>query len=82
MYFLIVCTCGQSLGDLSDAFKLLRHKRTQEAILKAGRPINPSVLATVDDLQPQLGDDLTSLGLTSQCCRLRMLTCVEFKEVY
>lgn len=79
---MIVCTCGQSLGDLSDAYKLLRHKRIQEAILKAGRVIDPSVLATVDDLQPSMGADLTALGLSAECCRLRMMACVEFKEVY
>lgn len=82
MYFPIVCTCGQSLGDLADAFKMIRHLRTQEAIIKAGRYIDPSILGTVDDLQPALGKDLTALGLVSQCCRLRMLSCVEFKEVY
>lgn len=82
MYFLIVCTCGQSLGDLADAYKLLRHKRTQEAIISSGRPIDPSVLATVDDMQPAMGADLTALGLTAECCRLRMLSCVEFKEIY
>jgi len=82
MYYLIVCTCGQSLGDLAGAFRLLRHKRTQEAIIRAGRPIDPSVLSTVDDLQPSLGKDLDDLGLTSDCCRVRILTCVEFKELY
>jgi len=68
MFPYIQCySCGRNLGDLYSAFKILRAERMRG---------NPS-----DNTVP-LGDILTSLGIIKDCCRVRMLTQVEFKEYY
>ena len=81
MLFPIRCRCGQSLGDLADAFKTLRFLRVQQAVIETGRYIDPSILGTVDSLSPALGRELDDLGLHSECCRMVIMTCVEFREM-
>jgi len=82
MLYPVQCTCGRAIGDLADAFKLLRYRKIQKIMDDTDRVINPHVLAMVDDLQPDLGDILDQLGLHIECCRTKMMTTVEFWELY
>lgn len=82
MLYPIQCTCGRAIGDLADAYKLLRRIKIQKIMNAKDRVVNPHVLAMVDDLHPDVGDILDSLGLYMECCRVKMMTTVEFWELY
>lgn len=82
MLYPILCRCGRSLGDLADAFKMMRYKHTQELIQKSDRNINPHILSMVDDLQPDLRDIFEQLHVKKSCCRMILMTSVEFWELY
>ena len=80
MYPYIVCYCGRSLGDLFDVFKAMRSELYTATFGHV--QFDPSMLAIIPDLQVELGEVLNSLHLHLDCCRARMLTQVEFKELY
>lgn len=80
MYPYIVCYCGRSIGDLFDVFKAMRNELYMTTF---GHTVfDPSMLAIMPDLQVELGEVLDNLHLHLDCCRARMLTQVEFKELY
>lgn len=75
----IVCHCGNSLGDLVDAFKLLRYKKISAALRAAGKTtFATDMYATIEALDIHLADELDQLGLHMTCCRMTMLGSVEF----
>ena len=79
MLYPIVCSCGNSLGDLSDAYKLLRYKKITAALKAMGKTTPaPDMYATIEALNIHLDDELNQLGLHMTCCRMAMLTAVEF----
>lgn len=79
MYPLILCYCGRDLGSIYDLFKALRAKKFAATIGEEN--IDPTLLS-ITDVQVQLDDVLTLLHLHTTCCRVRILTQVEFKEYY
>lgn len=81
MYPYVVCYCGRSLGDLYDLFCAMRLSKYAEIYPETGG-IDPSLLATAEDGRVELGDVLDALGLHLDCCRVRMITQVEYKELY
>lgn len=80
MYPYIVCHCGRAIGNLYDLFLAVKRERLAEEF--GEEIIDPIMIAVVKDIQIELGDILDDLHLYNQCCRVRMLTQVEFKEVY
>jgi DNA-directed RNA polymerase subunit N (RpoN/RPB10) len=80
MYPPIVCFCGRSLGDLCDAFQLLKKRKIDIAL--AGKQIDPDFIHVSTQVNIQLGDILDALGVQMECCRARMLTYTEFKNYY
>lgn len=82
MYPYIVCFCGCSLGDLRDAFSVMRADKIRQALgIPQYETINPAMLAiTGNDIN--LSDVFEQLCITQQCCQVRMATQVEFKELY
>ena len=78
MLYPIVCRCGNSLGDLTDAFKLMRYNKIVAAIKGAGRGVSPDMFYTIEWLNVQLAEELNQLGLHMTCCRMAMVTSVEF----
>jgi DNA-directed RNA polymerase subunit N (RpoN/RPB10) len=82
MLYPILCHCGRSLGDLADCYKYLRWRKIQELIQRSDRNIAPSVLNMVDDLSPEMDDIFKQLKLDMECCRMKMMTTVEFWDLY
>lgn len=82
MLYPITCSCGRSLGDLADAYKLMRYKRIQSEVVGEAHNISPDMLAIVDDLSPEMREDFEQLGLDMECCITKMKTSVEFWELY
>jgi len=80
MYPYIVCYCGRSLGDLYDLFKELRAAEFRKKFGKL--EIDPGMIATAEDLQVELDGVFKMLHLNLQCCRVRMMSQIEFKELY
>ena len=81
MYPYIVCFgCGKSIGDYFDLYKEMRRQRYVEHF--GDYVFDPTVLATVDSLGVDTSDIFKTLHLDSECCRARMMTQVEFKELY
>ncbi len=78
MYPYIVCFCSRSLGDLWDAYKEMRKLKNEEA----GGELDPLLLAITDSVEVDLSGVLDDLCLTMDCCRTRMTTLVEFKDLY
>jgi DNA-directed RNA polymerase subunit N (RpoN/RPB10) len=80
MYPYIVCYCGRALGHLYDVFNTIRRERLAEEF--GEEALDPTMIAIIQDVQIELGDVLDQLHLHNECCRVRMITQVEFKEVY
>ena len=78
MYPYIVCFCGRSLGDLYDIFKLLREIKYQ----KLDSEVDPMLYAITESVQIDLVDVFEQLNIHMDCCRTRMNTQVEFKDIY
>jgi DNA-directed RNA polymerase subunit N (RpoN/RPB10) len=86
MYPFICCySCGRSIGDLCDAFKALRLLEYQKAFNDPDiADIDPVLLAITEDITVDLSPIFDQLGIpeTAICCRTRLCTQVEFKELY
>ena len=80
MYPYIVCYCGRSIGDLYDLFMKLRADKYAEEFGDA--VFDPSAIALSEVLQSDIGDIFDTLHLENDCCRARIMTQVEFKELY
>ncbi len=81
MYPYILCNCGCSLGHLYDAFKAMKAARYQAAYEALGADIDPVFIPLCESLQVNMGEELDQLGLTLECCRIRMFTQVEMKTM-
>jgi len=77
MYPYIVCFCGRSLGDIYDLFIEMRRQKINAA-LDGEEP----VAFELAQQNIQLNDILDALHIRAECCRVRMLTQVEFKNYY
>lgn len=82
MYPYILCYCGRSLGDLYDLFNVLRAAKYTEAYVEFGEDIDPAFLAISDLVQVDLTDVFDALHIHMECCKVRIQTQVEFKNVY
>lgn len=80
MYPYIVCFCGCALGHLCDVFQAIKRERMVEEFGEG--VIDPAMTAVITGLSVQLGDVLDDLGFKNECCRSRLISYVEFKEVY
>jgi DNA-directed RNA polymerase subunit N (RpoN/RPB10) len=65
---------------LYDAFNAIRADRLAEEF--GDEALDPTMIAIIKDVQIEMGDVLDQMHLHNECCRARMLTQVEFKEVY
>ena len=83
MYPYITCYCGRSLGDLYDLFKEMRLKKYINFMKEHPElNIDPYMIPYCDDISIPLRDVFEALNINLQCCRARMLTQVEYKELY
>lgn len=82
MYPFIVCFCGRSLGDLYDAFKIMRLQKYSEAYAEAEIDVDPAILAITEPIQVDLSDVYKQLNIHTDCCKVKLATQVEFKSVY
>ena len=77
----IICFCGRSLGDIYDIYKFMRAERHAIAY-KATAPLDPAILPIVESVQVKMGDVMDMLHIHVDCCRQRLLTAVEFNDIY
>jgi len=83
MYPYIVCFCGCSLGDVFDAFKVMRAEKYRQALgVSDNAAPNPAMLAITNNIDVRLTDIFEQLCITQECCQTRIATQVEFKEFY
>ncbi len=78
MYPYVVCFCGRTIGDLYDAFKELRKRK----YMNLDSEVDPKLYAITESVQIDLVDVFEQLNLHMDCCRTRMNTLVEFKDIY
>jgi len=81
MYPYIVCFCGRSIGDNYDLFKMMRHDVIAEAYETGDLDIDPSLLAISEQIDVDLDEVFNALGYSMDCCRVRLMSTVEFKEM-
>jgi DNA-directed RNA polymerase subunit N (RpoN/RPB10) len=81
MFPYITCFCGKSIGDLYDVFHMMRMEEYRKALDGLDYDLNPVLISTIG-LHVDLSEILTNLGLTSECCRVRMFTQVIFSDLY
>lgn len=82
MYPYILCFCGRALGDVYDAYKLLRLLKYEAAYGEDGVKIDPAYLAITEAVFVDMSDVLAALGIHSICCRTRMTTQVEISTLW
>jgi len=83
MYPYIVCfTCGRVIGDIYDAFLMMRAAKQAATQQAAGHDIDPDFLFISEDTLIDLSDVFDQLRITSMCCKIRLNTQVEFKNIY
>jgi DNA-directed RNA polymerase subunit N (RpoN/RPB10) len=82
MYPYIVCYCGRSIGDLYDAFKLMRLKAYLAELGRVDYNITPNMLAISGEVSLDLSSIFEELGLNLECCRDHIATQAEFKNIY
>lgn len=81
MYPYIVCLCGRSIGDLYDLFKQMKLEKIIE-LYGTSENIDPTLLSICEDTKLRLDDVFEALNINMDCCRVRMMTMVEFKDLY
>lgn len=84
MYPYIVCFCGRSLGDIYDLFMAMKAAKRSDAYSKGGLEVDPNLLPISEDVQVDLVDVFDELNMDKDvdCCRVRLMTQVQFKEMY
>ncbi len=78
MYPYIVCYCWRELGSLYDVFKILRNAAYAEVFEGFDESIDPVLISLSEEAQIDLRDVYEQLNVHLQCCRVRLLTEVEF----
>jgi len=82
MYPFILCFCGRSIGDLYDAFSLMRIAKYSAAMADLNDDIDPLLLPLTELVQIDLVDIFEQLNIHMDCCRNHIQTQVEFKTLY
>ena len=91
MYDLIVCRCGNSIGQLFPLFKKLKamkfikqfKERFPDDDINTRFPTNDSIysyIAMYSDIEFSVGDILDALCVNNMCCRTVMMTNEEIKN--
>jgi DNA-directed RNA polymerase subunit N (RpoN/RPB10) len=73
-------SCGLPIGDRADLFRTMREKRVRQILQKRGT-IAPQAAIDVG-LQVDCSDILDLLGVVEDCCRLHLVSAMEFSDVY
>lgn len=81
MYPYIVCLCGRSIGDIYDLFKVMKLEKYNETYIDGALDIDPSLLAISEQIQVDLSDIYEALNIHLDCCRVRLMSQVEFKDM-
>jgi DNA-directed RNA polymerase subunit N (RpoN/RPB10) len=82
MYPYIICYCGRSLGDIYDLFKALRREKYVEFFKKEGLNINPDKIPFAENVDIRMRDVFEQLNIDMPCCKTRLMSTVEYKELY
>lgn len=82
MYPYIVCFCGRSLGDIYDLFKAMKLVKYNAEYAKNDLDVDPSLLAISEQVEVDLSDVFEALCIHTDCCRVRLMSQVEFKDLY
>ncbi len=78
----ILCPeCGEDLGALSIAFQALQAQHNKQCLNK-NTQIDPSCVELKPEIIKELDYILDMLGLTNECCRMRLLCFVDFDNIY
>ncbi len=79
MYPYILCYCGRELGSLYDLFKIMRNAEYEKVFEGYDESINPAIICLSEESQINLEHVYRQLNIHLHCCRIRLLTEVEFK---
>lgn len=80
MYPYIVCFCGREIGHLFDLFTAMKEDLYISEF--GDMVIDPSIIPLTDTLQISLTPIFDALHIHLDCCKSRLMTGVQFKEIY
>jgi len=81
MYPFILCSCGNSIGDLYELFQAMKFDKQQAYFEAHAIDVDPAILPIVDDIDISVGDILDQLNIRLECCRVKIMTQVMFKDM-
>ena len=82
MYPYIICTCGKSLGDIFEAFELLRCRKYVKYFEQTGKKVSPDNIPYTENVPIDLRDVFVFLDIDLPCCKARCMTQVRYESVY
>ena len=82
MYPYIRCYCGRPSGDIYELFKALRSAAYNKYFADLGIEVSADRIAISEDIKVSLTDIFDQLNIHATCCKLRLLTQVEYIEYY
>jgi len=84
MYPYIICFCGRSLGDIYDLFIAMRVKKFRQVYndVCPTNPIDPIQLQFDPNIVIELDDIFRALHIELPCCRVRLMTQIQLKNLY
>lgn len=81
MFPFIRCYCGRPIGHLTDAFNEMRRDTYIEYYNKNHPGVTFDMLA-FNSIQLDISHVFKQLNLHTECCRVRIMSQVEYKEHY
>lgn len=86
MFPYVVCpSCGWCIGQISPLFDAMRKDRYAAALKEKGIDVdtaNHEMIQSNEGVSVELGDILDKLGVRMECCRVKLLTQVQFYSIY
>lgn len=73
-------TCGSSIGDIAPFFQILKSRKIEAALTE--RDTNPNMAIVDAGLQVECKDILESLGVKYDCCRMHLISTMQFNDYY
>ena len=80
MLYPIVCnSCQRPIGQFAQIYQKLKREKDEEISKKY--KINKDIIYTKHDLDVSYGDILDKLNITMICCRMNMISSINFNDI-
>lgn len=81
MYTYVVCLCGFCIGQYTDLYQAMKADKLRE-VLGNDDSIDPKMVPISLAGQVALNEIFEALNINHACCRARLLSQVEIRELY